>query len=879
MDPVRLPTAYDFREFEERRYREWEEAGAFTPTPGGPRPAYSIVIPPPNVTGSLHMGHALNNTLQDILIRYHRLAGWNALWVPGTDHAGIATQTVVERTLAAEGTDRHTLGREAFIERVWQWREQYGNRIINQLRRLGSACDWSRTRFTMDEGLSKAVREVFVRLYEDGLIYRGDYIINWCPRCHTALSDLEVEHREQASSLWFVRYPGKDGGPGVVVATTRPETIPGDTAVAVHAEDPRYEGIRGSQVVVPIIGRVVPVVADPTVQPEFGTGALKITPAHDPADFEIGKRHGLESIRVINESGKMTAEAGRYAGLDRTACREAIVADMQEAGLLERVEDYRHSIGHCYRCQTVVEPLLSKQWFVRAKVLAGPAISAVREGKIRIIPDNWEKTYFEWMENIRDWCISRQIWWGHRIPAWYCGCGEVVVSRETPAACPKCGGMSLRQDDDVLDTWFSSALWPFSTLGWPEETEELKYFYPTSALVTGFDILFFWVARMIMMGLRFRGEVPFRDVYIHALVRDESGQKMSKTKGNVIDPLEIIDEYGADAFRFTLTALAAQGRDIRLSPDRIAGYGRFVNKIWNAARFSLMNLEGFTPPETVTPAAWYQRWILSRLAATVEETTGYLDGYRFDMAAKTLYNFFWHTFCDWYIELAKPDLLGRNGEEAKAAAQAVLHRVLSDSLVMLHPIIPFITEELWQHLPGTEGSIMDATWPKAEAGWVDAAEESRTGDLMALITSVRTLRAELDVPPSAQVSVTVRTHAPSWDALIGERGAVLTQLANVRELIHGPAVVDPPQSVTEVVQGAEIFLPVGGLVDLPRETARLEKELGKIGKELEKLEGKLDNEAFRANAPEEVVEKVRSEREEAVARREHLRSHLRRLSR
>jgi valyl-tRNA synthetase len=652
-----LDKSYNPKGVEEKWYDYWIAGGYFVADPTSGKSPYSIVIPPPNVTGSLHMGHALNATLQDILIRWKRMSGYDALWVPGMDHAGIATQNVVERQLTAEGIDRHLLGRDAFIDRVWKWKSEYGGRIIHQLKRLGASCDWTRERFTLDEGLSKAVIEVFVGLYEEGLIYRDKRLINWCPRCHTALSDIEVEHEEYEGKLTYIRYPLEDGSGSIVVATTRPETMLGDTAVAVNPDDERYRHFIGKKISLPLTGRSIPIVADGAVDPEFGTGAVKVTPAHDFNDEAIAKRQNppLEFIAVIGPDGRMTTDAGlKYSGMDRYECRNAVVADLTAEGLLDREEKYSHSISQCYRCKTVIEPLSTLQWYVKVGPLAGEAMKAVREGKIRIIPKAWENTYFAWMENINDWCISRQIWWGHRIPAWYCDeCGEVIVAREAPGACSRCGG-TIRQDEDVLDTWFSSALWPFSTLGWPSETSELRTYYPTSALVTGFDIIFFWVARMIMMGLKFRNDVPFRDVYIHALVRDASGQKMSKSKGNVIDPLVMMDKYGTDAFRFTLAAFAAQGRDVKFSEERVEGYRHFVNKLWNASRFILLNAGDKDVPKTMPleDLDIGSRWILSRTAATAEEVGLSLEEYRFNDAASAVYQFVWHELCDWYIEMA-----------------------------------------------------------------------------------------------------------------------------------------------------------------------------------------------------------------------------------
>ncbi|MEE8574879.1 MAG: valine--tRNA ligase, partial [Thermodesulfobacteriota bacterium] len=751
MSTKELGKVYNPADVEDKWENWWIERGLFTASRTSDKPAFSMVIPPPNITGTLHLGHALNNTLQDILARYKRMTGFNVLWLPGIDHAGIATQNVVERQLHAEGKNRHEVGREEFIERVWKWKEESGGAIITQLKRLGASCDWSRQRFTMDEGLSKAVREVFVRLYKEGLIYRGDYIINWCPRCHTALSDLEVEAEEIEGKLYYMQYPFKDGGGTVTVATTRPETMLGDTAVAVNPEDARFASLIGKTLVLPIVDREIPVIADPEVDMEFGTGAVKITPAHDFNDFDMAVRHGLEFITVMDINAEMNENAGPLKGLDRSQAREAVIKEFAEKGLLAKIEPHKMMPGECYRCRTVVEPTLSKQWFVSTKELAAPAIEAVETGKTRFLPKNWENTYFDWMHNIRDWCISRQIWWGHRIPAWYCtDCDHVTVAIVDAEKCEECGSAKIEQDFDVLDTWFSSALWPFSTLGWPEETEELKVFYPTSALSTGFDIIFFWVARMMMMGLKFMGEVPFKDVYIHAMIRDSEGQKMSKSKGNVIDPLIMMDEFGTDAFRFTLAVLAAQGRDIKLAPERIEGYRNFANKIWNLTRFALMNVgEGSTELPDSKKFSMADKWIVARLGECATKVRGGIDSYRFDEAAKSLYGFVWHELCDWYVELSKKALYGDLGEEQKEVSAAVLLHVLKESLKMLHPFMPFMTEEIWSYLPGTEDgkSIMEEEFPAP--GEEEEVPEMDT--VMAIIGAVRNLRTEVNVQPGTAV--------------------------------------------------------------------------------------------------------------------------------
>ena len=699
-----LPKGYEPHAVEDHWREYWEKNKTFTPDPDGPGEPFSIVIPPPNVTGALHIGHALNHTLIDVLCRHARQKGKKVLWLPGTDHAGIATQNVVERALAKEGKSRHDLGREAFVERVWQWKEDYGNRILNQIRMLGDSVDWTRERFTMDEGLSKAVRKVFVELYKEGYIYKGKYIINWCSRCHTALADDEVDHLPEKGHLYHVRYDFEDGSGSVIIATTRPETIMADTGVCVHPEDERYAGLVGKKIIVPVIGRAVPLFADRYVDKEFGTGALKVTPCHDPNDWTLGERHGLEFIQCIDEDGNMTAEAGPYAGLSKEECRKRIVEDLQASGQLVKIENLDHSVGHCYRCKTVVEPHMSEQWFVASTKLAPRARAAVPE-MTQIFPENWMKTYYNWLDNIRDWCISRQIWWGHRIPAWTCSqCGKLIVSEEDPTSCPDCGSSELVQESDVLDTWFSSALWPFSTMGWPDKTKDLATFYPTSVLVTGFDILFFWVARMMMMGLHFMDQVPFKHVYLHALVRDAQGRKMSKSTGNVIDPLVMIEKYGTDALRFTLTAFAAMGRDIRLSEDRIEGYRHFVNKLWNASRFALMNLPEDVPAavELDKVQGLHHQWLLHRLEEVKKDVDDAIEAYRFNDAAQTLYKFLWNEFCDWYLELIKPDM--KEEGPRKAEAQYVLWTALREFLILMHPIMPFVTAEIWQALPGGAGS-------------------------------------------------------------------------------------------------------------------------------------------------------------------------------
>ena len=847
-----IPDRYDPSAVEARWYPEWEGRGYFRAEPSAPGKPFSIVIPPPNVTGSLHMGHALNNTLQDVLVRMRRMDGFNTVWVPGTDHAGIATQYVVERQLAAEGKTKQDLGREAFVERVWRWREESGGTIIRQLKRLGASCDWSRERFTMDSGLSRAVREVFVRLWEEGLIYRDDYIVNWCPRCQTVLADLEVEREERDAEFVYIKY-----GP-VTLGTVRPETKLGDTGLAVHPRDKRYTQYVGRTLEIPSVdGTIaVKVVADEAVDPKFGTGVIKVTPGHDPVDFEIGRRHGLPVRTVIGFDGKMTSAAGRYAGLDRFECRRRIVEDMQALGLIERVEPYRHAVGVCYRCRTVVEPLVSKQWFVRMRPLAEPAIKAVREGRIRIVPRGWAKTYYHWMENIRDWPISRQLWWGHRIPVWYCPtCAATHVSRTEIERCPGCGG-AVQQDEDVLDTWFSSGLWPFSTLGWPDDTPELRRYYPTSVLVTGFDILFFWVARMAMLGLRFMGEVPFHDVYIHALVRDAEGQKMSKSKGNVIDPLVVMDKYGTDAFRFTLIALAAQGRDIRLAEERIEGYRNFANKLWNAARLVLANLDGYGAARARrTRRQEADAWIESRLSATIVAVRGHLRRYRFNDAASAIYQFVWHEFCDWYLEIAKLSLYRPENPAQRLRTQHTLVTVLETTLRLLHPFMPFITEELWQRLPHTGASIMVAPFPTRAAMRHAPEAERAMSAVMDVITAVRAIRGEMRISPAQALTVILRP-APDAVSLLKGHASLVESLARGRVTID-PTATRPRNSALAVVGETELYVELEGIVDLAAERQRLEKEIRRAAETIEFLRGKLARPEFLERAPAEIVDKER----------------------
>jgi len=854
---------------ERKWYSFWLEKGYFRAENVSEKPPFSIVIPPPNVTGVLHMGHALNNTLQDISTRYKRMSGYNALWLPGMDHAGIATQNVVERELAKEGLTPEALGREAFIERVWQWKEKSGGTIIEQLKRLGCSCDWSRERFTMDAGLSRAVREVFVRLYEEGLIYRGNYIINWCPRCKTALSDVEVEHEETKGHLYYIRYPLAEGEGFVTVATTRPETMLGDTAVAVNPEDPRYHRSIGHDVILPIARKRIPVIGDTYVDMAFGTGALKITPAHDFNDFEIGKVHSLDVVKVIDEEGKMNEHAFHYRGMDRFEAREKIVEELRREGLLEKIEDYGLIVGRCYRCKTVVEPMLSLQWFVTMKPLAAPAIEAVRTHRVRIIPEMWEKVYFDWMENIKDWCISRQIWWGHRIPVWYCDtCQKMYVSRKDPTSCEQCKG-ELRQESDVLDTWFSSGLWPFSTLGWPDSTDDLRTFYPTSLLVTGFDILFFWVARMIMMGLHFMNDVPFKEVYIHALVRDAEGRKMSKSKGNVIDPLLMLDKYGTDAFRFTLAMLAAQGRDVLLSEERIEGGRNFVNKLWNASRLVTALLDGKEFEVGKAQSSFLpDRWIRSRTRKVAGEIEESIHGYRYSEAAITLHSFVWHEFCDWYLELVKPNLYGKVTHYDGKITASTLCETFLDILKLLHPFMPFITEEIYQRMPLKEReSIMVEPFPRYEMLGVDEQAEASMNMLMGVIDVIRNIRGEMGFAPNVKVEARIRAnhHAP----LLEEYSYYIKELAKVEELLFVTDGVSERAAIG-IHENVEVFIPIKDPQIIVREIGRIDKELAKIGPDIERALKKINNEEFRGKAPPEVIKKEEALYEDLCQKREKL---------
>ena len=877
-----LDKGYEPHDVEDRWYKFWEDHKMFSASDNTREKGFSIVIPPPNVTGVLHMGHALNITLQDILCRYRRLRGDAVLWMPGTDHAGIATQNVVEKHLASEGITRHEIGREKFIEKVWEWRKEYGSAIINQLKKLGASCDWDRERFTMDEGLSVAVKKVFVQLYSEGLIYQGNYITNWCPRCNTALADLEVEHEDHNGHLYHIMYPYSNGKGGIVVATTRPETMLGDTAIAVNPDDERYQNLACNSVTLPLMDRVIPIIKDSYVDMAFGSGGLKVTPAHDPNDFDLGLRHNLPSIKVIADDGSMTEDAGVYKGLDRFACRDAIIKDLKAKGLMKKIDPHQHSVGHCYRCRTTVEPNLSKQWFVSTKTLAEKAIKAVKTEQTKIIPENWSKTYFEWMENIRDWCISRQIWWGHQIPAWTCGdCNELVVSEEAPVQCPKCSGENMVQETDVLDTWFSSALWPFSTMGWPEQTPLLEKYYPTSVLVTAFDILFFWVARMMMMGLHFMKDIPFKDVYIHALVRDEEGKKMSKSIGNVIDPLTIIEAYGTDAFRYTLAAFAAQGRDIKMSEKRVEGYRHFINKLWNAARFSFMHIQTGVHRLDTTDLSLTDKWILSRLNHVTATVADALDNYRFNEAAGTLYQFVWHEFCDWYLEAIKPALYGNLGEKRKAVTLNTLWYVLKEMLILLHPFIPFVTEEIWHKLPGTEGSIMDATFLSDRSEDMnqlpDAQAEKDMDTVVSVITGIRNIRGEMNLPPAQALNALVQCPEASLRTLLENETQLIVNLAKLDTLTISVPGEKPKSSAASVIEGAVIYVSLEGIIDVEKEIARLEKETGKINKELIQISKKLNNDDFLKKAPDDVVAKVKEKEEVLLEKQRKIAANIERI--
>ena len=860
-----IPKVYDPASVEKKWYEFWEKNRYFHAEPEPGKKPFSIVIPPPNITGKLHMGHALDNTLQDILIRWHRMMGDNTLWMPGYDHAGLATQIKVEEVLKKEeGKNRFDLGREEFVKRVWAWKEEYGDRIINQLKCLGISCDWERKRFTMDEGCSRAVRETFVSLFEKGLIYKGTRITNWCVNCHTALSDIEVEHEDTPGHLWYVRYPvvGEEDT-YLTIATTRPETIPGDTAVAVNPEDERYAKLIGKTLRLPILNREIPVIADSYVDTKFGTGAVKITPSHDPNDYEMGLRHNLPEIVVIGKDGIMTEEAGPFAGLERYECRKQIVARLKEEGYLVKIEEHSHAVGHCQRCHNIVEPLVSTQWFVKMQPLVKAAVDCVTDGRTQFVPERFTKNYTGWMENIHDWCISRQIWWGHRIPVWYCDdCGEMSASRTDLEKCPKCGSTHIHQDEDALDTWFSSALWPFSTMGWPDNTELLKQFYPTSVLVTGYDIIFFWVARMLIMGMEFMKEIPFEKVFIHGLVRDSQGRKMSKSLGNGIDPLEVIEKYGADTLRFMLITGNTPGNDMRFYWERVEGTRNFANKIWNASRFALMNMEGYDKDAELAPYTLADKWILSRLQDTVKDVTGLLERFELGEAGRAIYDFIWSEVCDWYIEIAKPRLYNKEAAAERATAQHVLATVLVSAMKLLHPYMPFITEEIYQCLPHEAESIMISKWPVADESLVDPEAERGMNAIMDSIKAIRNMRAEVNANPGKKIPA-IMLISEDLREVVAHNDSYIKLLGGIDNLELRPLNGEKPENaMAAVVTGIEVYLPLAGLIDVEKETQRLSKELAAMEKDLQRAGGKLNNAGFLAKAPEDVIAKERAKYEE-----------------
>ena len=883
-----LPKAYNPNDVEDNIYKMWEEKGFFSAKPNPQKKPYSIVIPPPNITGILHMGHALNNTIQDILTRFKRMQGFEAEWMPGTDHAGIATQNVVEKKLAKEGIKRQEIGIEKFVAEVWKWREEYGSTIIRQLKRLGCSCDWQRTRFTMDEGLSDAVLEVFIKLYEKGLIYKGNYIINWCPRCQTALSDEESQHKDVEGMLYYIRYPikgsrvdgrgaGKEGEGFIVVATTRPETMLGDVAVAVNPKDNRYKELKNKTLLLPILNRELKVVRDPLVDMKFGTGALKVTPAHDPVDFGLGLKYGLEQINVMNNDATINSIGGDYEGMDRFEAREAIVEDLKERGLLKKTKAHRHAVGHCYRCHTMIEPRLSPQWFVKMKPLAKPAVDVVKNGRIKFYPQRWTKVYLDWMDNIRDWCISRQIWWGHRIPVYYCqDCGEVIVSKARPEKCSKCGSAKIEQDPDVLDTWFSSWLWPFSTFGWPKSEPELKYFYPTDSLVTAQEIIFFWVARMIMAGMEFMGDIPFKDVYIHGTVRDMTGTKMSKSLGNIIDPLDMIKKYGADALRFSIISITAQGQDVFLSESKFELGRNFANKLWNASRFILINLkEGISVDLCVffkdTDLTLPQRWILSRFYSTLAYVQECIDEYKFNEAANAIYEFVWHEFCDWYIEIAKSTI-------SEKTTQVMLYKILEKSLRMLHPFMPFITEEIWRKLPRSKDSkgdsIMVQPWPHIQQNMISKDAENAMKRLMDIVVSIRNIRAVWNIELKREISAVINIHEKKDEKFLNDNSDFIKKLSKVAELKIGAKIPKPKNSAVSVVGRLELYIPLEGLIDFEKERMRLQKEEDRLNSEIKAIAGRLKDKDFVLKAPEDVVEKQRMRKTELELQMKKLRKNL-----
>ncbi len=868
MDKNLIAKTYDPNEVEDKIYDMWLKGGYFRAETDDDKEPYCIVMPPPNITGHLHIGHALDGTLQDILIRWRRMEGYATLWLPGTDHASIATEVKIIEQLAKEGLTKNDLGREGFLERAWKWKEEYGGQIVEQFKKLGASCDWSRERFTMDEGCNRAVTEVFIKLYEEGLIYRGDRIINWCPDCKTALSDAEVEYEEDHGHFWHIKYPIIDSDEYVVIATTRPETMLGDTAIAVHPDDERYAHLIGKNILLPLADREIPVIADSYVDREFGTGMVKITPAHDPNDFEVGLRHNLPQICIMDDSGIMNENTGKYEGMDRYEARRVIVDDLRSLGLLHKVEEHKHNVGHCYRCHTIVEPIISRQWFVKMKPLAKPAIDVVKNGKIKFIPERFEKIYFNWMENIRDWCISRQLWWGHRIPAYYCeDCDEMVVSRSIPERCSKCGGTNFKQDEDVLDTWFSSALWPFSTLGWPDNTQDLEYFYPTDVLVTGHDIIFFWVARMIFSGLAHMDEIPFEYVFIHGMVRDSQGRAMSKSLGNGVDPLEVIEKYGADALRLSLVTGTSPGNDMRFHWEKVEASRNFANKIWNAARFILMNIENLNvevEPIDSEKLELPDRWIISKYNRLVQEVTDNMEKFELGIAAQKIYDFTWNEFCDWYIELVKPRLYG-DDQNARQVAMSTLVYVLSNTLKLLHPFMPFITEEIWQHMPMKDESIMISRWPTVKVEEIDAKAEEQMEEIMDVIRAIRNIRAEMDVPMSRKAKLYIIPH-DGWEDIFSYGSVYFEKLAGIDEMI----IEDTEDKISKntasaVTSKAQIFMPLEDLIDFDKEKDRLLIEKAKLEKEVKRAQGKLANENFVKKAPAHIVEEEREKEREYKA--------------
>lgn len=846
-----MEKTYNPTEVEEKLYKKWENQKAFAGTKIEGKKPFTIVMPPPNITGQLHMGHAMDALLQDAPIRYHRMKGDPTLWVPGTDHASIATEVKIVDKLAKQGTSKEEIGRDKFLEVAWEWKEEYGERINLQQKKLGVSCDWDRLSFTMDEKCSKAVSEAFINLYNKGLIYRGNRMINWCPECKTALSDAEVEYEEQESNLWYIRYPAEDGSEGVIVATTRPETMLGDTGVAVNPNDDRYSNIVGKNVILPLINRLIPVVADDYVDMEFGTGAVKMTPAHDPNDFEVAQRHNLDIIRINNDDGTINENGGEYEGLTALDCRKKIVADLKEKGYIVKIENYKHNVGTCYRCSTTIEPIVSKQWFVKMDELAKPAIDVVKTGKTQFIPERFSKTYFNWMENIKDWCISRQLWWGHRIPAYYCDkCGEIVVSKSTPKLCEKCGCTEFHQDEDVLDTWFSSGLWPFSVFGWPDKTEDLKYYYPTTLLVTGYDIIFFWVARMIFNGIEHTGKTPFSKVLIHGLVRDAQGRKMSKSLGNGIDPLEIIEKYGADALRFSLAIGISPGNDTRFSSEKVESARNFTNKIWNASRFVLMNVDK-KYDINLNLLTLADKWILHELQNCIKDISNYMEDGELGLAAQRLYDFFWDSFCDWYIELSKNALFEGN-IETKTNTKAVLYFVLLNTLKLIHPIMPFISEEIFQHMPDTEGLIMKSDWPQINSDFSFPNESDQMKEIMDIIKALRNIRNEKNVSYSKQIKLYIDSKS-EWENLLENSSSYIKSLVNISKIEYNKPK-DDEKTISKIMPSCELFIPLGDLIDFTEELSRLEKEKLKFISELKLAQSKLSNPGFVAKAPQKLVD-------------------------